>query len=154
MKNLFTPLALLLLPSFNLKAQNVISPNNEKNGPTILRAVGDDSTVSDKEKVYHQVVGQQPSFPGGREELFKYLTYNVKYPIDAAKNKIEGRVLVTFVVEHDGSISNVDVANSVYPSLDKESIRVVSGMPKWIPGKANGKTVRVKYTIPITFRLN
>ena len=154
MKNLFTPLALLLLPSFNLKAQNVISPNNEKNGPTILRAVGDDSTVSDKEKVYHQVVGQQPSFPGGREELFKYLAYNVKYPIDAAKNKIEGRVLVTFVVEHDGSISNVNVANSVYPSLDKESIRVVSGMPKWIPGKVNGKTVRVKYTIPITFRLN
>ena len=154
MKNLFTPLALLLLPSFNLKAQNVISPNNEKNGPTILRAVGDDSTVSDKEKVYHQVVGQQPSFPGGREELFKYLTYNVKYPIDATKNKIEGRVLVTFVVEHDGSISNVNVANSVYPSLDKESIRVVSGMPKWISGKANGKTVRVKYTIPITFRLN
>ena len=154
MKNLFTPLALLLLPSFNLKAQNVISPNNEKNGPTILRAVGDDSTVSDKEKVYHQVVGQQPSFPGGREELFKYLTYNVKYPIDATKNKIEGRILVTFVVEHDGSISNVDVANSVYPSLDKESIRVVSGMSKWIPGKVNGKTVRVKYTIPITFRLN
>ena len=154
MKNLFTPLALLLLPSFNLKAQNVISPNNEKNGPTILRAVGDDSTVSDKEKVYHQVVGQQPSFPGGREELFKYLTYNVKYPIDATKNKIEGRILVTFVVEHDGSISNVDVANSVYPSLDKESIRVVRGMSKWIPGKVNGKTVRVKYTIPITFRLN
>ena len=153
MKNLFTPLALLLLPSFNLKAQNVISPNNEKNGPTILRAVGDDSTVYDKEKVY-QVVEQQPSFPGGREELFKYLAYNVKYPIDAAKNKIEGRVLVTFDVEHDGSISNVNVTNSVYPSLDKESIRVVSGMPKWIPGKANGKTVRVKYTIPITFRLN
>ena len=153
MKNLFTPLALLLLPSFNLKAQNVISPNNEKNGPTILRTVGDDSTESGQEEVY-QVVGQQPSFPGGREELFKYLAYNVKYPIDAAKNKIEGRVLVTFVVEHDGSISNVDVANSVYPSLDKESIRVVSGMPKWIPGKANGKTVRVKYTIPITFRLN
>ena len=153
MKNLFTPLALLLLPSFNLKAQNVISPNNEKNGPTILRTVGDDSTESDQEEVY-QVVGQQPSFPGGREELFKYLTYNVKYPIDATKNKIEGRILVTFVVEHDGSISNVNVANSVYPSLDKESIRVVSGMPKWIPGKANGKTVRVKYTIPITFRLN
>lgn len=86
MKNLFTPLALLLLPSFNLKAQNVISPNNEKNGPTILRAVGDDSTVYDKEKVY-QVVEQQPSFPGGMEELFKYLAYNVKYPIDAAKKQ-------------------------------------------------------------------
>lgn len=153
MKKIIALSALLLLLVSNLKAQNVVNPTNEKDNITILRAVGDDSTVSDKEKVY-QVVEQQPSFPGGREELFKYLAYNVKYPIDAAKNKIEGRVLVTFVVEHDGSISNVNVANSVYPSLDKESIRVVSGMPKWIPGKANGKTVRVKYTIPITFRLN
>lgn len=153
MKKIIALSALLLLLDSNLKAQNVVNPTNEKDNITILRAVGDDSTVSDKEKVY-QVVEQQPSFPGGREELFKYLAYNVKYPIDAAKNKIEGRVLVTFVVEHDGSISNVNVANSVYPSLDKESIRVVSGMPKWIPGKANGKTVRVKYTIPITFRLN
>lgn len=153
MKKIIALSALLLLLDSNLKAQNVVNPTNEKDNITILRAVGDDSTVSDKEKVY-QVVEQQPSFPGGREELFKYLAYNVKYPIDAAENKIEGRVLVTFVVEHDGSISNVNVANSVYPSLDKESIRVVSGMPKWIPGKANGKTVRVKYTIPITFRLN
>lgn len=153
MKKIIALSALLLLLDSNLKAQNVVNPTNEKDNITILRAVGDDSTVSDKEKVY-QVVEQQPSFPGGREELFKYLAYNVKYPIDAAKNKIEGRVLVTFVVEHDGSISNVNVANSVYPSLDKESIRVVSGMPKWIPGKANGKTIRVKYTIPITFRLN
>ena len=88
------------------------------------------------------------------EELFKYLAYNMIYPADAAKNKVEGRVLVTFVIEHDGSISNVNVVNSVYPSLDKEAIRVVSEMPKWIPGKANGKTVRVKYTIPITFRLS
>lgn len=153
MKKIIALSALLLLSDSNLKAQNVVNPTNEKDNITILRAVGDDSTVSDKEKVY-QVVEQQPSFPGGREELFKYLAYNVRYPIDAAKNKIEGRVLVTFVVEHDGSISNVNVANSVYPSLDKESIRVVSGMPKWIPGKANGKTIRVKYTIPITFRLN
>lgn len=153
MKKIIALSALLLLLDSNLKAQNVVNPTNEKDNITILRAVGDDSTVSDKEKVY-QVVEQQPSFPGGREELFKYFAYNVRYPIDAAKNKIEGRVLVTFVVEHDGSISNVNVANSVYPSLDKESIRVVSGMPKWIPGKDNGKTIRVKYTIPITFRLN
>lgn len=153
MKKIIALSALLLLLGSNLNGQNVVNPTNEKDNITILRAVGDDSTVSDKEKVY-QVVEQQPSFPGGREELFKYLAYNVRYPIDAAKNKIEGRVLVTFVVEHDGSISNVNVANSVYPSLDKESIRVVSGMPKWIPGKANGKTIRVKYTIPITFRLN
>ena len=153
MKKIIALSALLLLLDSNLKAQNVVNPTNEKNNITILRAVGDDSTVSDKEKVY-QVVEQQPSFPGGREELFKYLAYNMIYPADAAKNKVEGRVLVTFVIEHDGSISNVNVVNSVYPSLDKEAIRVVSEMPKWIPGKANGKTVRVKYTIPITFRLS
>ena len=153
MKKIITLSALLVLLGSNLRAQNVIYPTNEKDGPTILRAVGDDSTTSDNEKVY-QVVGQQPNFPGGKEELFKYLAYNMIYPADAAKNKVEGRVLVTFVIEHDGSISNVNVVNSVYPSLDKEAIRVVSEMPKWIPGKANGKTVRVKYTIPITFRLS
>ena len=153
MKKIIALSALLVLLGSNLRAQNVINPTNEKDGPTILRAVGDDSTTSDNEKVY-QVVGQQPNFPGGKEELFKYLAFNMIYPADAAKNKVEGRVLVTFVIEHDGSISNVNVVNSVYPSLDKEAIRVVSGMPKWIPGKANGKTVRVKYTIPITFRLS
>lgn len=153
MKKIITLSALLVLLGSNLRAQNVINPTNEKDGPTILRAVGDDSTTSDNEKVY-QVVGQQPNFPGGKEELFKYLAFNMIYPADAAKNKVEGRVLVTFVIEHDGSISNVNVVNSVYPSLDKEAIRVVSEMPKWIPGKANGKTVRVKYTIPITFRLS
>ena len=153
MKKIITLSALLVLLGSNLRAQNVINPTNEKDGPTILRAVGDDSTTSDNEKVY-QVVGQQPNFPGGKEELFKYLAYNMIYPADAAKNKVEGRVLVTIVIEHDGSISNVNVVNSVYPSLDKEAIRVVSEMPKWIPGKANGKTVRVKYTIPITFRLS
>lgn len=153
MKKIITLSALLVLLGSNLRAQNVINPTNEKDGPTILRAVGDDSTTSDNEKVY-QVVGQQPNFPGGKEELFKYLAYNMIYPADAAKNKVEGRVLVTFVIEHDGSISNVNVVNSVYPSLDKEAIMVVSEMPKWIPGKANGKTVRVKYTIPITFRLS
>lgn len=153
MKKIITLSALLVLLGSNLRAQNVINPTNEKDGSTILRAVGDDSTTSDNEKVY-QVVGQQPNFPGGKEELFKYLAYNMIYPADAAKNKVEGRVLVTFVIEHDGSISNVNVVNSVYPSLDKEAIRVVSEMPKWIPGKANGKTVRVKYTIPITFRLS
>lgn len=153
MKKIIALSALLLLLGSNLKAQNVVNPTNEKDNITILRAVGDDSTTSDNEKVY-QVVGQQPNFPGGKEELFKYLAYNMIYPADAAKNKVEGRVLVTFVIEHDGSISNVNVVNSVYPSLDKEAIRVVSEMPKWIPGKANGKTVRVKYTIPITFRLS
>lgn len=153
MKNSIISLALLLLLSSNLKAQNVTNPTNKNDRPIILRAVGDDSAASDKEKEY-LVVEQEPSFPGGMSELSNYLAQNVKYPIDAAKNKIEGRVLVTFVVEHDGNITNANVKNSVYPSLDKEAIRVVSGMLKWIPGKANGRTIRVKYTLPITFKLN
>lgn len=86
MKKIIALSALLLLFVSNLKGQNVVNPTNEKDNITILRAVGDDSTVYDKEKVY-QVVEQQPSFPGGREELFKYLAYNVKYPIDAAKKQ-------------------------------------------------------------------
>lgn len=113
MKKILNIVSFIVLLSFNLKAQNVINPTNEKEEITILRAVGDDSTVSDKGKVY-QVVGQQPSFPGGMRALSYYLANNVKYPIDAAKNKVEGRVLVTFI-EHDGSISNVNVTNSVYP---------------------------------------
>lgn len=88
MKKIIALSALLLLLDSNLKAQNVVNPTNEKDNITILRAVGDDSTVSDKEKVY-QVVEQQPSFPGGREELFKYLAYNVRYPIDAEKTRLK-----------------------------------------------------------------
>ena len=78
---------------------------------------------------------------------------NMKYPADAEKQKIEGRVIATFIVETDGSISNIEVARPVFPSLDAEAVRVLSGMPKWTPGRQNGKEVRVKYTVPISFNL-
>lgn len=100
-----------------------------------------------------EVVEQMPSFPGGDVALMQYLSKNIKYPPVAEEMGIQGRVICTFVVERDGSVSDIRIARSVDPSLDKEAIRVVSGMPKWIPGRQNGQMVRVKYTLPVTFRL-
>ena len=104
------------------------------------------------ERVF-DVVEQMPSFPGGQQKLMDYLSENIRYPKELAEASIQGRVIVTFIVEKDGSISNVKVAKSLDPLLDKEAVRVVSGMPKWIPGRQNGVAVRVRYIIPVTFRL-
>jgi protein TonB len=82
-----------------------------------------------------------------------YLSNNVKYPVVAQENGVQGRVVVSFVVEKDGSITDVKVVKSVDPSLDKEAARVVKSMPRWIPGKQNGSAVRVKYNVPVSFRL-
>lgn len=99
------------------------------------------------------VVEQMPSFPGGPSALMKYLADNIKYPVVAQENGVQGRVVVSFVVEKDGSITDVKVVRSVDPSLDREATRVVKSMPKWIPGKQNGSAVRVKYNVPVSFRL-
>ena len=99
------------------------------------------------------VVEDMPQFPGGATKLFEYLAQNINYPTEAEKANIQGRVIVTFVVEKDGSISNAKVVKSVAPSLDAEALRVINAMPNWIPGKQNGKEVRVKYTVPISFHL-
>jgi len=106
----------------------------------------------EENKVF-DVVEQMPSFPGGMGALMSWLGQNIKYPVIAAENGVQGRVIVQFVVEKDGSITDVKVAKSVDPSLDKEAARVVSAMPKWTPGKQNGSAVRVKYTVPVTFKL-
>lgn len=99
------------------------------------------------------VVEQMPSFPGGPSALMQYLSSNIKYPVVAQENGVQGRVVVSFVVERDGSITDVQVARSVDPSLDHEAQRVVRNMPRWIPGKQNGQAVRVKYNVPVAFRL-
>ena len=99
------------------------------------------------------VVEEMPSFPGGSAALMSYLSSNTKYPVVAQENGVQGRVIVSFVVERDGSSSDVKVARSVDPSLDREAQRVVKSMPKWKPGKQNGSAVRVKYTVPVVFRL-
>lgn len=112
----------------------------------------DTSSSKYEDKVY-DVTEQMPQFKGGSAALFEYLSKNVQYPEDAKREGIQGRNVVTFIVENDGSISNCKIVHSIHPSLDKETIRVVENMPKWIPGRQNGKTVRVKYTVPVTFRL-
>lgn len=106
---------------------------------------------SEGEADIFQVVEDMPQFPGGSVQ--KWITKNVKYPMIAQENNIQGKVFVQFVIEKDGSVSDVKVARSVDPSLDKEAIRVVKAMPKWKPGKQRGKPVRVSYTVPINFQL-
>lgn len=108
----------------------------------------------EEENKVFDVVEQMPSFPGGNAAMMNYLSQNIKYPVIAEENGIQGRVIVQFVVGKDGHISDVRVAKSVDPSLDKEAVRVVKGMPRWIPGKQNGQAVTVRYTLPVTFRLN
>ncbi len=131
---------------------------NDEAGGTVLKAVEEIATPeppkqeAEQNKVF-DVVEQQPQYPGGMGALNQWLGSNIKYPVMAAENGIEGRVVVQFVVERDGSVSGVHVVRGVDPSLDKEATRVVSAMPKWIPGKQNGSAVRVKYTVPVTFRL-
>lgn len=99
------------------------------------------------------VVEKMPSYPGGPGALQKWLAQNMTYPAAAAENGIEGRVIVAFVVETDGSVSDVKIARGVDPSLDREALSVVKRMPKWIPGMQNGAPVRVKYNVPVTFKL-
>ncbi|MBQ7210469.1 MAG: energy transducer TonB [Paludibacteraceae bacterium] len=100
------------------------------------------------------IVETMPEFPGGQAELMKYLSNNVKYPVIAQENGIQGRVVCQFVVERDGSIANVEVVRSSNEaSLDREAVRVIKSMPKWKPGKQRGKAVRVKYTVPVNFKL-
>lgn len=105
-----------------------------------------------QEKVY-EVIEDMPEFPGGQGELMKYLRNNVKYPAEAQKKKIEGRVIVTFVVNKKGRITHPTVVRSAHPLLDAEALRVVKRMPKWTPGRMNGEPVNVKYALPVTFKL-
>lgn len=135
-------------------AFNVVG-NDEFDGE-VLKAkeeIAQPEPPKEEENKVFDVVEEQPSFPGGQGALMQWLRDNIKYPVIAAENGIEGRVIVQFVVSKSGSISNVNVVRGVDPSLDKEAVRVVSNMPNWTPGKQNGTTVNVRYTLPVTFKL-
>ena len=131
-----------------------VKGNDDANGEVlkIKEAVAQPEPKPEVEKVF-DVVEQMPSFPGGPSALLEWLSNNVKYPVVAQENGVQGRVVVSFVVERDGSITDVKVVRGVDPSLDKEASRVVKAMPRWIPGKQNGSAVRVKYNVPVAFRL-
>ena len=129
---------------------------NDEAAGEVLKAkevIAQPEPPKEEETKVFDVVEQMPSFPGGPSALMQYLSSNIKYPVVAEENGVQGRVVCTFVVERDGSITDVRVIKSVDPSLDKEAVRVVKSMPKWIPGKQNGSAVRVKYTVPVTFKL-
>ena len=112
-----------------------------------------ETEVEDSEKVY-DVVEEMPAFPGPPYALYEFLARSIQYPKEARDKNIQGRVIVTFVVEKDGSISDARVVKSVDPLLDTEALRVVNSMHSWTPGKQNGEPVRVKYTVPVSFKLD
>ena len=101
----------------------------------------------------YDCVEQMPFFPGGSQKLKEFIEENLRYPKELEETCVQGRVIVRFIVERNGKLSNVKVVKSVHPALDKEAIRIVKLMPRWIPGRQNGITVRVKCYIPIIFRL-
>ena len=110
------------------------------------------SSEAQTDKVYDRVE-VMPEFPGGMQGLFEYMQNNVNYPKEAKNQKIEGRVIVSFIVEKDGSISDVHPLTAVHPLLDKEAIRLVNEMPRWKPGTEKGKAVRVSFALPVSFKL-
>lgn len=143
---LFVPLVIALL-AMNSTAMRA---NVQKK---VVKTTKATKKTSANDKVY-EVCEQMPTFPGGDAALMKYLSENVKYPALAIKAQEQGRVVVSFTVEKDGAISDVKVARSVTPSLDAEAVRVVKAMPKWTPGKQGGQLVRVRYNVPVSFKLN
>lgn len=143
---LFVPLAVALL-AMNSTAMRA---NVQKK---VVKSTKVTKKTGTTDKVY-EVCEQMPIFPGGDAAMMKYLSENVKYPALAIKAQEQGRVVVSFTVEKDGAISDVKVARSVTPSLDAEAVRVVKAMPKWTPGKQGGQLVRVRYNVPVSFKLN
>ena len=108
--------------------------------------------VEEKEDVF-EVVDQMPEYPGGQDSMLSFIVKNVEYPATARQNEIAGKVFVGFVIDETGSVTNAKIIRGVDYDLDKEALRVVNLMEKWTPGKEKGKTVKVKYTLPINFAL-
>lgn len=148
-----------------IEALNVVEDNvetqhieiNTEDNDTKIEIAAPVQQVVEEEEVEEEVfvvVEKMPEFPGGQAALFKFLSENVKYPVIAQENGIQGRVICQFVVNKDGSIVDVEVVRTGGDaSLDKEAVRVIKSMPKWHPGQQRGKPVRVKYTVPVNFKL-
>ena len=134
----------------------IFSPPSAVEAAALVEAAAEEAVEEEEpeEQTIFEVVEQMPEFPnGGMAGLMQYLSKNIKYPTIAQENGTQGRVTVQFVVNKDGSIVDAKVLRGVDPYLDKEAVRVIMGMPKWKPGMQRGKPVRVKYTVPVMFRL-
>ena len=136
-----------------------VKGNDEANGKDIADLEDHKLIVASEDEVFQVVeqapdmVEQMPTFPGGTTELMKYIGEHLKYPPIAAENGTQGKVICRFVIGKDGQVRDVTIARSLDPYCDKEAIRVIKSMPKWIPGKQNGKAVAVNFTVPIVFKL-
>ena len=130
-----------------------IVENDAKVEETAIQASEETGQAVEVKYVPVEVEEEEPEFPGGMAECLKFLGKNIKYPTISQENGVQGKVIVQFVVNKDGSIVDPVVVRSVDPYLDKEALRVIKTMPKWKPGKQRGKAVRVKYTVPVTFKL-
>jgi len=141
--------ALAVVPAIALALLAFANPTTETADELVVVAYNEPEVPQD----VYESVEQMPEFPGGQAEMMKFLAQNIQYPINAARNNVEGRVVLQFVVEKDGQIGDVKIARSVDPELDAEALRVVKSMPNFIPGRHGGKPVAVWYTIPISFKL-
>ena len=131
-----------------------INTEDDKDVEVVIAPPVEAPVEEEEEEVIFVVVESMPEFPGGPQAMMKYIAENIKYPVIAQENGIQGRVICQFVVEKDGKVSDIQVVRSSgEASLDKEAVRVINSMPKWKPGKQRGKPVRVKYTLPVNFRL-
>lgn len=138
-----------------LDQQDILSSEDDATAAQVETYVAPTVVEEEEESESHifTVVEKMPQFPGGDAALLKFVNGSIKYPVIAQENGIQGRVVISFVVNRDGSVVDAEIVRGVDPSLDKEALRVVNTMPKWSPGEQRGKPVRVKYTMPIQFRL-
>ena len=165
--SLIVPLALFMVLSGNARAvatsmRNVQSTakdtviNDKKNGHTpvdnIAGTVKPALDLTDKDSIYI-AVDKMPVFPGGEHELLSFIGHNLKYPVEAQRNGIQGRILVKFIVSKSGKVENAQIVRGLDPSIDKEGLRVVNSLPDFIPGELKGEKVPVYYVLPITFKL-
>ena len=149
---LFAPLAIALLLASNISCTS----NEKKNESSEVKAPVEQKTETPKsetDKVY-AVAEIQPEFPGGMTECYNWISENMNYPNAAMEKGAQGRVIVNFIINEDGSVSDVRIAQGVDPDLDKEALRIISKMPKWKPAKQNGKPVRCAFNLPLRFKLN
>ncbi len=147
-------LSLGISAAFAANAPQASDKNVIKDSIAVETSTPNDTTATEENMIFGLIIEQQPEFPGGEAALMAYIKKNLKYPASASENGIQGRVTLSFVVEKDGSISNIEVMRSPAEELSQEAIRVVKMMPRWKPGKQRGKPVRTEYVLPITFRLN
>ena len=150
----FPAFALLMLGNMSCTSEKKQADESVKEQPvSVPDSVDQPVAVPLVEDTIYNVVEEMPQFPGGDAELMKYIYDNLRYPAVAQENGIQGQVLLRFVVSRTGAIENIQVLRSPDPSLAKEAVRVLQGMPKWIPGKQNGNEVPVYFTLPVKFKL-